>query len=90
MDNKGSTTWTISEPEIEITYYNNLNLNLNEILYKHNEITRKVGLRDVGAFVMRKCKPPNWINNFFDQVKFEAIPNCIKLAFFKIYLVRTS
>lgn len=39
---------------------------------------------------MRKCKPPNWINNFFDQVKFEAIPDCIKLAFFKIYLVRTS
>ena len=49
MDKKGGTTWTISEPEIEITYYNNLNLNLNEILYKHNEITRKVGLRDVGG-----------------------------------------
>ena len=49
MDKKGGTTWTVSEPEIEITYYNNLNLNLNEILYKHNEITRKVGLRDVGG-----------------------------------------
>ena len=61
-DKNGSTTWSISHFEIEINYYyNDLKLDLNEILYKLNEIAGKVGLRHCGwkkLFIMRITKPP--------------------------------
>lgn len=45
LDENSITTWSILPFEMEIKYYDNdPNLNLNEILYKLNEITRKVCL----------------------------------------------
>lgn len=100
MDNNGSITWTLSESEVEVTYYyNNWNSNLNEILYKLNKITKKVGIRECGwkrTFIMRISNPSYWINDFLGQVKFyvkewtkiynKFVPNCLILVFFQDFV----
>ena len=74
MDENGSTTWSVLPFEIELNYYfNYLNLNLSETLYKLNEIAGKDGLQHSGwrkSFFMKITKPPEWITNFLGRVIF--------------------
>ena len=96
MDKNGSTTWTILSNRIEINYYyNDQKFNLNEMLYKLNEIVKKIGLQYSGwkrPFVVCIAKLPKWITDFLGRVIFSSTKSKInkemKQNYSKMYNIR--
>ena len=74
VDENGSMTWTITDNKVSILYYfNDKNIDLEQILSLLNNFVETYGLNSTGwklSFVMQVSNSEHWNYNYFKRVEF--------------------